>query len=456
MNRPIGSPDNLETRELSRRELLRKAALAAAAGLAGEATLAATSAPAEPKSFPKGFLWGAATAAHQVEGNNLNSDLWALEHLPQSAFREPSGDACDHYHLYPQDISMLADLGFNSYRFSLEWARIEPEEGSFSRAELEHYRRVLATCKEHGLTTLVTYSHFSLPRWFAWKGGWQNATAPDLFARFCERATKHLGDLVDYASTLNEPDIPQLFAWLYLPTPSGKPLNEEILDAWPRIRQQLNAPEFANFFWGEPRKVREGLLASHAKGFTAMKSARNNMPVGFNLAITDDQPAPTDSHLAEKRAAVYGPWLETAKKCDYLGVQMYSRSIVGKKDLPPPEGAELNQMGGEFYPECVEHVVRYTAKETGVPIIVTENGFATTDDTRRIAYYQGALAGLKRAVDDGVDVRGYITWSLLDNFEWMLGYFPKFGIVAVDRETQKRTIKPSATFLGNVARNNSL
>ena len=167
-----------------------------------------------------------------------------------------------------------------------------------------------------------------------------------------------------------------------------------------------------------------------------MKSVRSDMPVGFNLAMTADQPAPEDSHLAEKRADVYGPWLEVAKQCDYLGVQMYSRSIVGKKDLPPPKGAELTQVGWEFYPECVEKVVRYASKETGVPIMVTENGVATTDDRRRVEYFQRALAGLKHAIDDGVDVRGYVAWSLLDNFEWMSGFEPKFGIVAVDRATQ--------------------
>lgn len=187
-----------------------------------------------------------------------------------------------------------------------------------------------------------------------------------------------------------------------------------------------------------------------------MKSVRSDMPVGFNLAMTDDQPAPTESHVAEKRADVYGPWLEAAKHCDYLGVQTYSRSIVGKKDLPPPPGAELTQAGWEFYPECVEHVVRYASKEAGVPLLVTENGIATTDDSRRIEYFQRALASLKRAIDDGVDVRGYVAWSLLDNFEWMSGFEPKFGIVAVDRATQRRTIKPSGSFLGNIARRNSL
>jgi len=449
-------------KSLTRRDLLQGASAAAAMSMFGRPSLAqsnstASSAPVDKtKAFPEKFLWGCATAGYQVEGNNTSSDLWMLEHLPGTIFKEPSGDACDHYHLYPQDISMLADLGFNTYRFSIEWSRIEPEEGQFSNAELDHYRRMLAACHEHQLTTLLTYSHFSLPRWFAMKGGWENPKAADLYARFCERATRHLGDLIGYASTMNEPDIPQLLNWINLPGTEGKSVTDMFQSGLARVRQQVNAPEFAGLFLGDAKKTRDGLLAAHAKGKDAMKSVRPEMPVGFNLAMSDDQPAPEDSHLEEKRADVYGPWLEAAKHCDYLGVQMYSRSIVGKKDLPAPKGAELTQNGMEFYPECVEHVVRYAAKETGVPIYVTENGIATADDTRRVAYVQQALAGLKRAIDSGVDVRGYVAWSLMDNFEWMSGYTPKFGVVAVDRATQKRTIKPSATFLGNIARKNSL
>lgn len=450
---------------ISRRTLLQGASAATVVGMIGsnallqagqsEKSASAASRPAvKGKAFPEKFLWGCATAGHQVEGNNTSSDLWLIEHLPGSVFKEPSGDACDHYHLYPQDISMLADLGFNTYRFSLEWARIEPEEGFFSNAELEHYRRMLATCHEHHLTTLLTYSHFSMPRWFAYKGGWQNPAAPDLYARFCEKATKHLGDLVGYASTFNEPDVPQLLNWISLAGMSD--LVEGLKGSLIKVRQQLNAPEFASFFIGDQMKIREGLLAAHHKGRAAMKSVRSDMPVGFNLAMSADQPAPEDSHLAEKRADVYGPWLEAAKECDYLGVQTYSRSIVGKKDLPPPKGAEVTQVGWEFYPECVEEVVRYASKEAGVPLMVTENGIATTDDRRRVEYVQRALAGLKRAIDDGVDVQGYVAWSLLDNFEWMSGFEPKFGIVAVDRATQRRTIKPSAAVLGNIARTNSL
>ncbi len=447
---------------ISRRALLQSASAVAVAGVMGNRSFAESSdatpaaQPDKSKAFPDKFLWGCATAGHQVEGNNTSSDLWLMEHLPESIFKEPSGDACDHYHLYPQDISMLADLGFNAYRFSLEWARIEPEEGFFSNAELEHYRRMLAACREHHLTTLLTYSHFSVPRWFAFKGGWQNPAAPDLYARFCEKATRRLGDLVDYASTFNEPDIPQLLNWINLPGTQGKSLIEALQGGLGKMRQQLNAPDFANFFIGDGKRIRDGVLAAHHKGKAAMKSARSDMPVGFNLAMSDDQPAPEDSHLAEKRADVYGPWLEVAKQCDYLGVQVYSRSIVGKKDLPPPKGAETTQVGWEFYPECVEHVVRYASKETGVPVIVTENGIATNDDTRRVEYFQRALAGLKRAIDDGVDVRGYVCWSLLDNFEWMSGFEPKFGIVAVDLATQKRTIKPSGAMLGNIATRNSL
>lgn len=448
---------------VTRRDVLRgvSAALVAGgmakAGLAGEARAGSAAAGGKSKSFPEGFLWGTATAGHQVEGNNTSSDLWMLEHLPGGMFKEPSGDACDHYHLYPQDISMLADLGFNTYRFSLEWARIEPEEGCFSNAELEHYRRMLAVCHEHNLTPLVTYSHFSLPRWFAMKGAWEQAGAADLYARYCEKATQRLGDMVGYASTFNEPDIPQLLGWFNLPgMPEGMSVADMMRGSRDKVRAQVNGPEFSSFFQGDAKKTRDGLLAAHAKGKDAMKHVRPNMPVGFNLAMSDDQPAPEDSHLEEKRADVYGHWLEAARHCDYLGVQVYSRSLVGKKDLPAPKGAEVTQTGMEFYPECVGHVVRYAAKETGVPIIVTENGIATEDDTRRVEYYQRALAGLKDAMDDGVDVRGYVAWSLLDNFEWMSGFTPKFGIVAVDLKTQKRTIKPSAAVLGNIARRNSL
>ncbi len=150
------------------------------------------------------------------------------------------------------------------------------------------------------------------------------SSTADLYARFCEKATRHLGDLVDYASTFNEPDLPQLFRWLHIPGLPGKSLLNVLHPNLVNVRQQLHAPEFRHFLLGDPLKVRDGLLASHQKGKAAMKSVRSGMPVGFNHIITDDQPVPTDSHLAEKRAEVYGPWLDVAKQCDYLGVHTYS------------------------------------------------------------------------------------------------------------------------------------
>jgi len=431
-------------------------ALGASGGLSGIAP-ASESRSQSAGAFPKGFLWGAATAAHQVEGNNINSDLWLVEHLKDSMFREPSGDACDHYHLYEQDINTLADLGLTAYRFSIEWARIEPERGYFSQAELQHYRRMLEACHRRNITPLVTYSHFTVPRWLAMDGAWENPGSPNLFANYCERATRALGDLTAFAATFNEPDIPHLLHWIILPGDKpGSSLVEQMAAGKDAIRHQLNAPRFSSFLFGDAEKSRQNMLSAHGKGKAAIKSVRSNLPVGFTLAMEDDQPAGADSHVEQKRADVYGPWLKLAKKDDYMGVQTYTRSLVATKNLPPPAGAALTQMGYEFYPESLEHTIRYANKETGVPVIVTENGVATEDDRKRIEYIQRALQGVKRCLADGIDVRGYIQWSLLDNFEWTFGYMPKFGLIAVDHETQKRTPKPSAAFLGNIARNNSI
>jgi len=459
------NPEKTITKSMTRREWLEKGAKAVLAmsiggklfaRSTGARSLSAAPGPATSRKFPAKFLWGAATAAHQVEGNNINSDNWLLERAPNTMYQEPSGDACDHYHLYEQDINQLADLGFNAYRFSIEWARIEPEKGFFSRAELEHYRRMLEVCHKRGLTPLVTYSHFTLPKWFAYQGAWENPESVDLFASYSEKATKHLGDLISYASTFNEPDIPYLFHWINLPNaPAGMDLSGIMAAQKAGLRQYLNAPQFSSFLIGDAAKTRENMMAAHTQARAAIKSARN-IPVGLTLAMEDDQQEGSDRGAAEKQADVYIPWLKLAQGDDFIGVQTYTRSRIAARALAPPQGAELTQMGYEFYPEALEHTVRFAAKETGVPVIVTENGIATEDDSRRMEYIHRSLAGLKRCIDDGVDVRGYIHWSLLDNFEWIFGYRPKFGLIAVDRTTQKRTVKPSAVTLGQIAQSNSL
>ena len=445
---------------LSRREFFGQGALAAAgAVVAGSAApglaRAGTEAAPTANSFPKGFLWGAATAAHQVEGNNVNSDLWVLEHLKPSMYAEPSGDACDHYHRYREDIALVASLGLNTYRFSIEWARIEPEQGAFSRAELEHYRRMLATCHEHGLLPMVTFWHFTAPRWFAGLGGWENPGAGDLFTRYTERAAKHLGDLIGSATTFNEPNLPALLQWIFARMPQNP------FQGAPAMLQQaahaIGAERFSAFLVGDPAKQRDVMVPAHHRAMAAMKSGPGKYAVGLNLAMSDDQAVGPDSQRDAKRAALYEPWLDAAGKSDFVGVQTYTRSRVGKDgDLPPEPGAELTQMGYEFWPEALEQTIRYAAGRAKVPVFVTENGIGTEDDTRRIEYIKRALAGVRNCLNDKIDVRGYIHWSLLDNFEWNFGFRPKFGLVAVDRETQTRTPKPSARFFGDIAKRNAI
>jgi len=260
------------TREIDRRGFLASAGAAALAGAAtrGSAAMQAT------RGFPKGFLWGAATAAHQVEGNNVNNDNWVLEHVKPTLFAEPSGDACDHYHRYADDIKLLAGLGFNTYRFSIEWARIEPEEGFFSRAELDHYRRMLAACHESHLTPMVTFNHFTLPRWLAARGGWEHASASDLFARYCERAARHLGDLIAFAATLNEPNIPLLLHWLKIPISPA--VRDGMLASAARA---VGSDRFGFFLLGPGEKTVDTLIAAHHRG---MASAPGTTPAGSSTS----------------------------------------------------------------------------------------------------------------------------------------------------------------------------
>ncbi len=403
--------------------------------------------------FPNGFLWGAATAAHQVEGNNINSDLWVLEHIEPTLFVEPSLDACDHLRLYPEDIKLLAQLGFNTYRFSIEWARVEPERGHFSTAAMEHYRRVLVACHENGITPMVTLYHFSSPRWFAAMGGWERPESLELFVRYAARVARHLGDLVQFATTFNEPNLPMQLRWL--------PITEVPIVKVKRMAKvaarAIGADKFGCFFLGNGDVLRDRMIAAHHRALEAMKSGPGNYQVGVSVSLQDEQPAGADSRRNQKCAEVYDPWLYAADKSDFLGVQAYTRCRVGKRsDLSPEPGAEITQMGYEFWPEALEACIRYANERVKVPIYITENGVATDDDERRVEYVRRALGGVLNCITVGIDVRGYIHWSLLDNFEWIMGYRPRFGLVAVDRATQTRSVKPSAHYLGEIARHNRM
>jgi beta-glucosidase len=386
-------------------------------------------------SFPDGFLWGTATAAHQVEGGNVANDWWTFEHAPDTPCVESSGDACDSWNRWPEDLDLVASLGLGAYRFSLEWSRIEPEEGEWSGAALDHYRRMCAGCHERGLEPVVTFHHFTSPRWLAERGGWEAADAPERFARFCERAGEHLGDLIGRACTLNEPNVIGLMGYLVGVFPPG------VSDV------------------GRRRAVNDAMCRAHRLAVEALRATRGDFPVGLTLSMSDYQALPGGEARRDRiRRSAEDVFLEATGGDDFVGVQTYSRTRVGPGEAEgPAPGVPVTQMGYEFWPEALEATVRRAWEVTGgTPVLVTENGIGTADDTDRIEYVTRALAGVRRCLDDGIDVGGYFCWSLLDNFEWVLGYQPTFGLVAVDRTTFERRPKPSAAWFGSVARANAV
>ncbi len=398
---------------------------------------------------PPGFLWGTAMSAHQTEGNNVNSDAWLAEHVTPTLFTEPSNDACNSYHRFEEDVALAADLGFNCHRIGIEWARIEPEPGQFSAAELDRYRRQLEACHARGLSPMVTFSHFTVPRWFAARGGFEVADAADLFARFAERATARLGDLIGHATTFNEANIQRLLV-LLRSDPQAKARAAAMLDA---CAHRSGSTHFSSLLFAPLEACEPVLLDAHAKATEAMKAGPGNFPVGLTLTMQDIQGV-GEGHLAEHLVhALYGPWLAAARQADFIGVQTYTRVRVGAQGpLAPPSDAEMTAAGYEFHPQALGGTIRFAQERIGRPIFVTESGIATDDDRRRIAYIDAALAEVRQCMAEGIDVRSFIYWSLLDNFEWTRGYAERFGLVDVDRRTFQRIPKPSASHLGRIAR----
>ena len=420
-------------------------------------------------SFPKGFLIGAATAAHQVEGNNVNSDYWAQEHMEFTSFNEPSGDACDHYRRYEEDIRLLAEAGLNAYRFSIEWARVEPQPGVFDENEIAHYRKVLECCHANGVEPIVTMHHFTSPKWLIEQGGWEAEATVGKFANYCRYVVERLGDLFTYVCTINEANmgiqiaaISRRYMQMMMKNQSaegqvqvGINLENPMLE-----RMKKQAAENVKVF-GTPQpqvfvsgRTPEGdllVMRAHQAAKAAMKAVKPELQVGITLSLHDIQAKPGGEEAAAKEwEEEFMHYLPYIRDDDFFGVQNYTRTLMGPEgSLPVPDGAETTQMGYEFYPQALGHVLRTVHKSLPIPLIVTENGVAVSDDSRRVAFIEEALRGVQSCLDEGIPVKGYLYWSLMDNFEWQKGFSMTFGLIAVDRDTMERRPKESLAFLGS-------
>jgi beta-glucosidase len=395
--------------------------------------------------FPEGFFWGVASAGHQIEGDNVDSDTWFLENVSPSIFREPSGRAVDGWNRWQQDLDLVQGLGLNAYRFSVEWARIEPREGEISETALDHYEAVVDGCLARGLAPVVTFSHFTSPHWFAKRGAWLDPQSARLFALFCGRVMDRFGDRIALAVTFNEPDLPEMLSWVDLP-PFVAELERATLQG-AAAKAGVERYRAGNVMLPEDfAAMRVGITDAHRAARAAIKARRPDLAVGLSIAIIDDVAAPGGEALRDrKRAEVYQHWLELAREDDFIGVQNYERALYGADgEIHPSPGSVVNEQGTAVEPDSLRGAVEYVYSVARVPVVVTEHGISTADDTVRAAFIEPSLVGLERAMVSGVPVLGYFHWTLMDNFEWIFGYSRQLGLHSVDRTTFARTAKPSA------------
>lgn len=418
--------------------------------------------------FPDNFYWGTSTAAHQVEGNNHNdwteweknraeylasqAEAKFAHWLPtwerfKSQAQDPknyiSGPACDHYHKFKQDFDIAKQLGHNAQRFSIEWSRIEPEEGKFSQVEINHYGEVIDALIERGIEPFVCLWHYTNPVWFNEIGGWEKRENIKYFLRFVELISKNFGLQVKYWLTFNEPNaLPQSGYWhgSYLPEKNDYNLATKV---------------FAN------------LILAHKKAYRAIHHVSEQARVGLANSLVYYTPAQPDNrkdNLAVKRMQKrwgYKFIRQARATQDFIGVNYYHHGRIRFIDEPPEYNRNenlnkwTNDMGHEIYPEGIYRVLKYLSAYK-LPVIITENGVADELDQHRPKFITEHLKWVNKAIAEKVDVRGYLHWSLLDNFEWDKGYWPRFGLVAVDYKTQKRTIRPSAEMFAKIIKNNSI
>lgn len=399
--------------------------------------------------FPEGFYWGTATSAHQIEGGNDNTDWWEWEqskkyppHLNANATEaemadlperewplEPSLIACDSYNRYEEDFDLCKQMNNNVVRFSVEWARIEPEDGVFNQIEIDHYKKVLKAAKERGLKTFVTLHHFTTPTWMTKNGGWANPVIYWKFARYAKKCAQEFGDQIDYYGTINEPQVYSVMSYAW--------------GTWPPAKRNWFLAAFVGF----------NTIMAHRAAYDSIKSVNQSLQVGIVKHIVWHETGNASNafiNILDRLNTALRFFLGCdaylmmlGKKNDYIGVNYYfteineNLSVHNKND-------RVSDLGWWIYPAGLEKILIHL-KKYNLPIYITENGLADEKDVYREEFIREMLISCAKAIAEGANLRGYLHWSLLDNYEWHQGYWPKFGLVEIDRKNDLER-KPRKSF----------
>lgn len=406
------------------------------------------------KRFPKNFLWGASSSAHQYEGGNHNQwSVWELENAKSLAARAPylygelsnwkdieteaknpqnyvSGKANNHYEKFIYDFEILKMMNMNAWRFSIEWSRVQPNPATWNVEAINHYKEYIAALKERNIEPIVTLFHFSLPVWFAEMGGFEKRSNIKFFVQYAERMLEELGSAVKFVITINEPEVYAAESY--------------IKGVWPPMVQSNR------------RGI--GVIHNLAIAHNKVADMAHKMSPRYKIAISKNSAfyyPGDDSRLSVRSAAIMQYFQDdyllkkVIKKSDFISVNYYfSNRVYGYRVHNPNQ--RLSDMGWDLSPEHLEHALERLSEKYNKPIFVTENGLADADDEHRKWWISETLEAINRSMKKGVPVIGYLHWSLLDNFEWDKGAWPRFGLFEVDYKTMKRKPRPSAIWYSKV------
>ncbi len=377
-------------------------------------------------NFPDNFLWGTATSSYQIEGDINNSD-WSDKF--------PAGKASNHYNLYENDFDLIKELNQNAYRLSVEWSRIEPEKGEFNQKEIDYYRKMFLALKKRNIKIMVTLNHFTHPSWFSDEKGWVNPESSIYFTLFSEKMMKEYGDLVDFWVTVNEPLIYSLKSFL-----TGN---------WPPFKKS-----FFSF-----KKVINNQIIAHKKIFKIFHEIKNDVKVGIAKNNHFFEPYKKNNVFDKFSCFVIDYFWnkyflnKIRNELDFIGLNYYFHSKIKFPCILKKSSKIVSDLGWEIFPEGIYYIL-LGLKKYNLPIYITENGLADKNDTHRKDFIKNHLFFIYNAIKDGVDVKGYFHWSLIDNFEWDKGFDPRFGLIEVDYTNFNRKIRPSAYYYAEISRDN--